>query len=444
MTSPRTQRRAIRFAGLALLLGCAAGPLLAQATDEEVLPSGLTAGRWIFSPYARTSFGVDSNLFRSNTEPQRELVTRVAAGALATLPFRNSVLDLFYEASLYDYAETQIPTDITHRGGVSAGLQFGTGDVLTLRERFTTGQVELRRFDPGGEVVFEGEPYNYNVFDLEMARSDATRPGYSARLSRVDFAYADQPPNAAFFDYSGYNGAFEYRHPLPNHRWAVGSYRGRRFNHYRDVFEDKQVIDPETGNTVTVPVRVDSRVKFRTEISDTLLAGVRGFVGRRQPFWALAGYGRFEYENQPESEFQGIVGTAQWRLPIGTRTFVDFGFDRRPLPSTFDTYYIVNELRTRAEGAGFRNARVGANLILGRNRYGSVIDDEDNDFQDDSCEGQIRKDSRFLLEGYLNWVIHPRVAFQLTAARTSRGSNCNWAEYNANVVTTSFIFGWTR
>jgi hypothetical protein len=442
MTPPRKQRRATRLAGVVMAVAGLSGPAVAQATDGEVLPDGIIAGRWILSPYAQTTVGVDDNLFRSPREPQRDQVTRLSGGVLATLPFRNSLLDLFYEASQFEYRDSEVPTDLTHRLGVSAGLQFGSGDALTVRDRFTRGQVELRRFDPGGEVVFEGEPYNYNRFDLEMARADATQPGYNVRLSRIDFAYVDQPPDAAFFDYSGYSGAFEYRHPLPNFKWVVGSYSGRRFNHYEDEFKKIVEDDPDTPEDETEYIRTETRVKFRSEISDTLQAGVRGFLGQRQPFWALVGYGRFEYENKPESKFQGIVGSVQWRVPVGSTSFVDLAFDRRPLPSTFDTYYIVNELRTRAEGDGFRNSRVGVSMILGRNRYGSVLNTDD--FNDISCAGEIRQDDRYQVEGYLNWVIHPRVGFQFTAGHTSRGSNCDNATYDANVVATSFVFGWTR
>lgn len=414
----------------ALICAAAAGPP-AVAQTQATRPDGMAVGRWFLSPYFFQGFQYDDNVFRRPGEPQSDRISRTTVGIEASLPVSNSFFDLGYMADRFDYAENQFSRDWAQEASAGWRINFGSGDRLVLSERYYRGITDMAAIDEGGELVFQGQGYNLNRWNVELSRSIRKRPGYLVRITRADLNWVapeDEDRQVPFFDYRGYDTRFEYRHPVPPGNWVIVHSHVRRFDHYRA----RGYSDPETGlpdSEVGVP--------FRSEESESVLVGLLGTLGRDQPFFARVGWGRFAYTGLEASqkEFRGLVGQAQWSLRVGSRTRVELNANRRPLPSSFPTYYIVNELRVRADREWLRYSRAGVELLYSRNRYGEPLPLT-------GCGDQIRRDTRWLVEAFMDWLVSSKFGFRMAAAHYERGSNCAAADYSANSLTAGITLGW--
>ncbi len=128
------------------------------------------------------------------------------------------------------------------------------------------------------------------------------------------------------------------------------------------------------------------------------------------------------------------MGAADLGIVVGSRTNLTISFWRRPLPSSFETYYIVNSFRVAAERPFLRQLMVGVSFVHSRNRYGDVLPF--------ATEDEIRKDQRYILEAYLDWFVHPRVAVRLAGGRQQRVSNFEDTEFSAGAATIGLRLGW--
>ena len=133
--------------------------------------------------------------------------------------------------------------------------------------------------------------------------------------------------------------------------------------------------------------------------------------------------------------FTGLVFDGRWRTQLSPRTNVDVAARRIPLPSAFDTYYIINELRTGLAHLWRRLLTVGGNVRLSANRYGDEIPLS-------GCSDLIRRDMVYDVEGYVDIAPTQMYRFRVSVARLQRDSNCPTSVYTANVVTAGFRFGW--
>lgn len=412
---PRLCRAAPMLAILAL--GMLPG-LPVRAQDD--LPDGFPVGKWILAPSLTASYEADNNVFFKPSENATSDRVSTAEGYLqASLPFRNSLLQFDYTAAKESYAENVFPRDLSQVFGVALELGFKSGDVLTFSDEYRLDFARSEEIDVGGELTFEGEPYKLNRWQVELSRDDPGRQGYLVRIRRQDFNY-DGENDIGFFEYRGFDNAFEYRQPLPGGRSWVVRYQTRRYNHY-----EPQVV----SGTVGVP--------FRNEKADNVTFGLRGLLGDRQPYRVYVGYGRFRYGGIESSSFNGIVGAAAWRLWLGGRTRTDFEAIRRPLPSNFDTFYINNGLRAKLEREWLRFDGGGAvELVI-------------NDYADEILVGTStgveschRRDTTRRFEGFLGWRLHEYLQFKVSTFHSVRSSSCESVDYDAAGIETSFTVGW--
>jgi len=408
---------------------CAAAPAVARTGSS--LPEGFSAGPLILSPYIATSMGYDDNLFRSNANPQAETFTLTSLGVSARLPVRNSWLDLNYQVDKRDYAGYQPnrPREQTFAGAFQ--FNFGSGDTIIISDTYQLGASDVTTIDQGGELVFRDAPFSFNRAEVVWQRTSPSLAGFTIRVARVDATF-DILPNrlVPFFDYNGLETSVEYRHPIPGRRWLRGYFASRRFEHY------DQYVTPD--NTV-------DRAFRREEHSDTLQVGMAGVFGRGHSFEFRVGYGQFRLVGDG-AEFRGVVGRANVTLLVGGRTRVSASLWRRPLPSNFDTYYIVNSVRVSAQRNVARNVVGGVGLEAWRNGYLDPV--PTNVLVDVGGIPQVatvfqdREDQRLLLEGYLEWFPHPRVGIRLAAAHQDRNSNIPQSEFSTTGASLGLRLGW--
>jgi hypothetical protein len=382
--------------------------LAAVPVSAQSVPEGVQVGPWILAPSIRSSYEADSNVFfETDSEAESDRVSRYGGEVKASLPFSNSMLTLDYGFSKESLDVNSVPRDLVQNGGGELVLNFKSSDRLVLRDVYRRDFARSEEVDAGGEQTFRGEPYNSNRWEIELSRSDPSRQGYLVRVRRQDFIY-EGDTNIAFFDYRGFHNVFEYRQPVPGYRSWVVRYVARRFKHY-DPFE---VLAPKG-------------VPFRKETTDSVMFGLRGILGKEQPYRLHLGYGRFEYEEISQtSEFDGIVGAAAWRLRIGGRSKLDLEAVRRALPSNFETYYINNAINARLEREWLRSES-GAELELIRNDYADT-----------------RRDSLARLDVYWGWLVHERLRLELSTFYARRSSNVFFANYDAFGVETGVSLGW--
>jgi hypothetical protein len=382
------------------------------------MPEGIPVGPWFLAPRFGTSYETSDNIFYSNdVRAESDQVTSIGGGVLATMPFGHSRLELDYQAEKENYKDNDFPRDVTQVAQVDLELNFRSGDTLSLRDVYRRDFARAEEVDAGGELAsVDGEPYNINRWEIELSRDDLRRQGYLVRIRRQDFIY-EGDKDIGFFEYRGFHTVFEYRQPLPEQRGWVLRYTARRFNHY-DPFEEA----------------APKGVPFRKEKSDAVLLGLVGLLGERQPFRVNLGYGRFSYDGQSKSEFDGLVGMGAWRLHLGGRTMLDLEAVRRPLPSNSRTHYINSAVRADLQREWLRYES-GTEIEIVRNDYSEVT------AEFGPCDGK-RRDTTYKAEAYLGWRVHDRLRFRVSSFHTSRSSTCVLSGYEVTGVESSLTFGW--
>lgn len=416
--------RSRRWAGCwALVFGCVAVSCGLRVSFAQTAPSpsqALFVGPWLLQPQFSFEVRHDDNLFRGPSNQRSERTLGATGALVATLPFRESFLQVNLAGGKQDYQTTTIARDTSFDLGVELQLNFSSGDRLVLRERFREDFARLNDLSQlGNELVFRGDPYRINRWEVELVREIPNRQGYAVRVRREDFNFEGDEASG-FVDYRGFDTAFEYRQPLPRNRWWILHYAARRFNAY-DPADDVGV--PETK-----------------ESSDALQAGLRGTWGPDQTYFVRFGLVRFRLDRLREgdrAEYSGVAGAANWRRRLGARFDLDVNFARSPLPSTFETYYISDDLQATLERRFLRQARATVFSRLGRNRYGEEVASFPL-----ACRDLRVEDDRFELGANLSWAFHERLAVRLGATREQRGSNCDANEYEAMVVNVGFNMGW--
>jgi hypothetical protein len=409
--------RGVLALSIALLSGTAA-----RSATELVAPGGLRAGPWIVAPYFVTDAGVDDNLFRVSVNEQQSTFLRNTLGVAARLPVRNSMLELRYQADRRQYTNFDPQRILEHTAGAQFRFRFGSGDELIVADNYTRGSSDVAAVDAGGELVYRDAPFNLNRLDVTWQRTEPSMRGYVIRVSRVDLNF-ESNQFVPFFDYRGFEGAFEYRHPISRRRWMRVYYDLRRFNHF-------YANDPEEFPEFALPPRNVGQ-PYRREEADTLQFGMGGLLGRNKPFDFRVGYGRFQLVGTG-GDYTGLVGQANLLLPIGGRTTVDIRLLRQPLPSNFNTYYIINSLRVTLERPFLREFQVGLGFEHFRNQYGDRLQGEPD----------IRKDQRYGVQAYVDWILHPRFAIRATVGHQRRESNREFAMFDATGATIGFRLGW--
>jgi hypothetical protein len=422
-TVSRTYSRCSRLYRAAVVALLVATAPVALSQTYRPTPEGLPAGRWFLAPYAFVGVEADDNIFRRPEESgqvEPDQIVRTTLGLLATLPVRNNGLSIEYTADRFAYQNNPLPRDWTQDFRADWLMDLSSGDRVRVAGRYNLGLTNVQTVDPGGELTFNGNPFTLARVDFEVGREIRRRPGYEVRVSRIELRWDYEPgdPELRFFDYDGWDATAEYRQPTAAIDWMTVYVGARRFDNYLPF-------ERELG-------------PYRREESESLQVGARGMLGREQPFLARIGYGRFRYSGRIPSlsTFRGLVGDVQWRLRVGGRSHVGLRLNRRPLPSVYQTYYIVSELRVRVDREWLQYSRAGIDLLVGLNKYGDPIPAFDN------CGGGVRKDKRLEAEAFMDWLFHRKIGFRVGVGHYERSSNCPLSNFTANAVTTGLTLGW--
>jgi hypothetical protein len=460
--TPPNRRRPLGRATLLWLGLTLLSAAMALAGTNEETPDAIPAGPFFFAPWFNTEVLADDNIFRRSEaqNPAGDVATTVRAGVTASIPIRMSNLDVGYEGSTFFYRDASFTDTETHTGFAIFDLNFSSSNTLRIEESYTNGFTELQRVidaDPGGvgnvssiEIIRQGVPYTSNEWAVEWQRYATRRPAWRARIERSDLRYKPQelPPTDAvaglavpWLDREGWNVEYEYQQPIYRRGRLVGLYEARREDQFEpgptSNWSDPAV--PDSGVPDSVPLR--------REEYDGLSVGFRGLIGRNQPLIARIGYGKLAFRDiqgsgEKPSDFEGIVGNINWRLPLGGLSNMSVSLNRRPLSSIFNTYYIINEVRARFDRRFKDFSQWGVNLLASSNRYGDLVETTANNLATVTCTDIVRHDRGQQFEGFWEWIVQPRMSVRLTGTHNRRNSNCEKVSYRSNALGMTFKVGW--
>jgi len=367
------------------------------------------------------SLAEDSNVFytsRSTGRPVRDRLFRFDPTVRATWPFRNSTLDLRYQASRLDYGTVRLERNWSQQLVAEVSLLFSSWDRLSASASRTKGVSETVLFDPGGEALFEGAPYDFDVQKVELKREVYGRRGYRFAAARSSLSFS---PGArvSFFDYEGLDVNLDVREPISSRFWVTSAYLGRRYDHFR-----------VSGSSLGPRF-------FRREESDHVLTGFQGLVRERSPFEVLVGRAVARFPGRGRSEFRGLVYDGRLQLALGGGAAVGVSVSRKVWPSFFgeNDYYVSESLGGRFERQAPGRLLVGIAGTAWRNRYPRPVTFS-------GADSVLRRDRTWSVEAYATFLLRESYGLRLSVRHEDRQSSYEPADYEKTVVSGGIALGW--
>ena len=411
-------------ASAVVLCGILIGPVHAGSSGSP--PEGVIAGKAVFRPFAWTAYQFDDNIFRAESATDDQ-INLFGLGAALIVPIRNSSFEIGGEAIKRQYQFTEFTRDTDYSVDVDLVLNFSSFDTLTIRNNYYSGFADVSRRDfDSGDAVFDGLPFEQFRTDIEVLRGVSNEKGYYFRASRSTLRFDEEAAaNTAFFDYDGYDIGGEYRQPFSSYKWLVVYAGFRRFDHQLPSSNEVQ----------------------RQEDSGTLQVGLRGVLGKGQPFLIRLGWGTFDYKfpadpDQDNTSFEGLTAVAQWGLRVGSRTGLDLRLDRRALPSNFNTSYVNTRFAAVLSRPILRNGALGVDLRVDSNTYNDPI----SNCSFDSVTGRPiagdRNDRRYGARANFDWFFGDMLSYRMGLAFDNRNSTCEQFNFDSTVLTLGVSVGW--
>ena len=419
---PANARRRTRRAAASIVATVVCGGAFAQSANDAPNVVGIQAGWLVIAPSLTVGYAYDTNVLQLPTDaeppPEPDEVLTLQPTLQLTIPFSNSSFRLGDVLTYVDYNHTSQTQGKTSNDVVAdLTLNFGSLDQLELSAHNIAGVAQTIAFDPGGEVGFQGNSYQFHTETVSFSRVLRGARGYQFGLERNALRF-DSSITVNFYNSSGFEGEAAYFQPLsPNTRLAFG-YLGSRYDHS----------DPSDPGTVT-----------RTENGDSVYGQIEGQLGPRQPYLLRLGWERLTFggtDANAGGDFSGVVGQARLSAIVGGGTTFSLEAQRQPYRSydQFNQYYVSNLIAGSVERLFLQGTSVGGSLDFSINGYSQASTQEDSTY--------YRQDRGVQLEAHANIALAERVAFRVSLARNRRYSNAPFANYNNTVVFGGIILGW--
>jgi hypothetical protein len=419
MTSSHRSTRTRALAGcLALLASSLATGVRA---DEAVLPIGFQVGKLFVAPSLAAGMFVDSNPFFRSTgstlpgEKVGDIYLRLNPAVVATLPFRNSWFRVAYDGVFRDYKDATTKSNNAQDVAAELSLLFSTYDRWSLRTDRSWGAADVIRFD-GGEAVYDGTPYTFVTYETAIERNVAGKRGYAANIRYSDLAF--DSTTYQFFDYDGFDGAFELREALNPTMWFIVGGAYRRYDH-------RLANDP-------------THAIYRQEVTDAILGGVQGISPHGQLWRVVLRYDRSRYPlGSTGSNYAGLGGEALVSFAPGPSSTVSLYATRRSWSSFYqdNNYYVANVLGCRAEKRWSALTSIGFDAYLSSMSYPEV------DLDPVTNTWLARQDRLIWGELYANLAVGSIYAFRFTFVHQSRNSNAGGVDYRGDAFGVQFVLG---
>lgn len=415
----RVPSRAAR--GIAGLLVVALSVGAASGQDVEEVVRGFAIGRWIIAPSLLAGVAYDTNVLRRNPlfvpRPDAEFVSTLSPEISAALPFRNSRVLFEYSGTWSEFSETQFEKNWAQDYGARAELDFASGTAARVGFGRTDGIAETLKFDPGGEVVFEGNGYTLDIASASLDRTVVGQRGFYAELvhEKLEFDPGTVP---SFFNFNGYRWEATYREPTTPRTWIEATYTGRRF----DQFLANR---PDLGGG-----------PFRRERADTVWGGFAGELGHRGSFRARSGWTALRFEATGGQGFTGLLLDGSADLAIGGGGRLKIAASRQALPSFLEpnNYYLSTAVSLGLERNSAVGTVLGARVAVSRSRYDEPVLANETPL--------LRRDRLASAEVYATVPLRRYFGLRVSAQHQERQSNDRSARFRQSVIFGGIWFGW--
>lgn len=406
------------FAG-SVLFGVVLLILVTPAWGQALPPGeGLKTGRFNLYPSLGLEYTEDDNVFYTSTDSASDEF--VASGILLLKPRLLVYMPLGSGRVLWSYSpvlrnytniRVQQPEKFSHFSDFEASFRPGGNLSITARDHLVRGTVELREFDPGGEIAFALIPFTVHEPGIDFTLDLGARQGISLipRYSAVRF---DEGDNPVLFNYrrKGAEGRYNFR--LSPTAVLYG-------------YANQDRTDQRREQAVLGRVDVTSRavgIGFRRAINQTVVTTFS------------SGYQSMDFRGGAERNFSGAVldATATWTLTDTTR--VELQGRRQPYQSFMATnnFYLNNYGGVRISQQFGRSLFV----VLGGSYQANLYPEKE------PLLGFRRRDKNRSLDLGLGYTFNPALRVFVGYNSNRRNSKSDLADYEVNRLTFRLEMGW--
>lgn len=404
---------------LVILMAGIAVPAEAQRHDPVRAPNqgeALPLGPFLFSPSLLLSWQHRDNIFFRPDDQVADQMYLARAWLAFELPIYESYVRFSYSPQFRDYKEYELDEKWSHFLELSGNFEFASGLVVDADYRFVRGNLETREVDPGGELVFGGNPFDKNYFKLDLDYWLTARDGIRVFGDYTDVGYRDRveaPPDARdrFYDYTRWSGGFGWLHQLNQVLVMDLSYR-------RSDFEP-----------------VDT-LSSRTSTSDDVTLGLRGQLSAVVSSEVRVGWRRTEYSQTEmgpaRDDFSGLIATGSvgWQMAHGSTLSLDVLRSDYPSNWGLNTHYT-------ATGGGL-TYRLNRGNLFGE----ALARYQNNDYEiPDQMTGEQRSDDITTVGFGLGWRFTGLLSLYGAYLYEDRSSITEYS-YDTNIYTVGLTIGY--
>lgn len=410
----------VRFL-LALSLAALPWSRLAAVDDDNHPPDGLPVGPLFVAPFLAAGTFYDTNPFYRAAkslaagEGTTDIVTRASPGVTLALPFRQSLFKVEYDATFRHYARSTTQSNSSQHALADLSLRFGSLDRLTFSAERTRGAADTIRFD-GGEAVYDGTPYDFGQYAMELTRDEPGHIGYDVRLGWNALGF--DRTTVRFFEYSGFEGSVDYRQPISPHSWLLAGAGLRRYDHH---------LATDPPGTI-----------YRRERTNTLRFGAEGVGHALQSWRAVLEYNASTYPGGAGSDFRGLGGELYLYFALGPSATVVPYATRRTWSSFYvdSNYYVATDFGIHLEKRWQSENQIGADVGYVNSDYPDVV------FDPVSLTDVKRRDRSVRVEVYGTFGWTSLYRFRISGVHQSRNSNAGDVSYRGDAIGIQFVVGW--
>ena len=284
----------------------------------------IAVGPFLFSPALQLGWENHSNLWRSSSDPVEEEIYVARMRFMFQMPIRESFVRISYNPQYRDFKKTVVRNNWEHNLTVLGDFAFSNGLTLGVDYGFFDGDSSVGQVDPGGELVYNGQPFRRHNFDINAGYWFSATDGLSLNVTATKVDWRGEPVSGtqSWFDYSTTRVRAGWLHqlsPLLVMDVSLG-------------FEDYSTDDvTETSRDHTA---ITVTAGFRGQLNDVLSTQVR--FGYRQTNFSVSASAVPGFE-----DFSGLVvdGNITWAL--GSDSELRLDLLRGPFASNYDlnSYY---------------------------------------------------------------------------------------------------------